>query len=272
MPEDELIETGQTDEQPETPNQDQSAQTEMESDPQSPAPGAEESPQIDPSSVDEDDTPQSVPYQRFNEVYYQKKKAEKELEQLRAQQVQQQPVVDESTKPRLADYDYDEEKFNDALLDWKLEQRDKLAQQRQAMAEQQQKFSGFRNKQEAYIQKHPDYANLAHQADAAGIEFNESLADIIMGSDAGVQIHHHLLANPAKLEQLNRAHPMVAMREIVRLENNFNRQKPKPISKTPDPITTSQGGAADPKPSNERLAKMSPAEYYEYRMAQKSKR
>lgn len=220
----------------------------------------------------EDETPQSVPYSRFNEVYYQKKRAEKELEQLRAQQHAQQPKIDDSNKPKLADFDYDEEKFNDALLDWKLEQRDKIARQRQHMAEQEKKFTGFRTKQEAYIQKNPGYAQLAHQADAAGIEFNEALANMIMGSETGVQIHHHLLSNPAKLEQLNRADPMTAMREIVRLEANFNRQKPKPISKTPDPITTSQGGAADPKPSNERLAKMSPAEYYEYRMAQKQKR
>lgn len=263
-------------EQHQASDQSEQSAPSLESDQEGRTQGAEagEAPAtVDPITQEsEDDTPQSVPYSRFNEVYYQKKRAEKELEQLRAQQQAQQPKIDDSNKPKLADFDYDEEKFNDALLDWKLEQRDKIASQRQQMAEQEKKFTGFRTKQEAYIQKNPGYAQLAHQADAAGIEFNEALANMIMGSEAGVQIHHHLLSNPAKLEQLNRADPMAAMREIVRLESNFGRQKPKPISKTPDPISTSQGGAVDSKPSNERLAKMSPSEYYEYRMSQKQKR
>lgn len=218
----------------------------------------------------DEDEPASVPYSRFNEVYYQKKKAEKELAEMRERQAQTAPVsVDESNKPRLEQFDYDEEKYNDALLDWKLEQRDKQNNARQQQAQQQQKFHDFGMKQQRYMQKNPQYQQLAAQADAAGVQFNEPLVEMILNSDTGVQIHHHLLSNPDKLERLNSGNPLAAMRELVRLENTFSKQKPKPVTKAPDPITPSGGGARDSKPGNDRLGKMSPQEYYEYRMNQK---
>lgn len=218
----------------------------------------------------EEETPQSVPYSRFNEIYYQKKQAEKQLEEMRAQQAAQNPPpIDETTKPRLDAFDYDEEKYNEALLDWKLEQRDKQAHQQRIQQEQQQQMGAFRQKQERYMANNPNYQQLANQADMAGVKFNDQLAEIILNSDTGVQIHHHLLSNPEKLERLNTSNPMAAMREIVRLEQNFSKKKPKAVSRAPDPITPSGGGARDSKPGNERLSKMSPSEYYQYRMAQK---
>jgi len=218
----------------------------------------------------EEETPQSVPYSRFNEIYYQKKQAEKQLEEMRAQQaVHNPPAIDETNKPRLDSFDYDEEKFNDALLDWKLEQRDKQAHQQRIQQQQQQQMGEFRQKQERYMANNPTYQQLANQADMAGVKFNDQLAEIILNSETGVQIHHHLLSNPEKLERLNTSNPMKAMREIVRLEQNFSKKKPKAVSRAPDPITPSGGGARDSKPGNERLSKMSPSEYYNYRMAQK---
>lgn len=221
---------------------------------------------------DEQESPQSVPYSRFNEVYYQKKQAEKELQALREEQAKQAPPpqANDPTKPKLEQFDYDEEKFNDALLDWKLEQRDQQARIQQQQQEQQQKYGDFRKKQERYIDKNPNYQQLAMQADAAGVQFNDNLADMILNSEAGVQIHHHLLANPDKLERLNVQSPLQAMREVVRLEQSFTKAKPKPVSRTPDPIKPGgHGGATTTKPTNERLAKMTPDEYYQYRMSQK---
>jgi len=221
----------------------------------------------------EDDTPQTVPYARFNEVYYQKKQAEKELEALRAQQQQQAPQPQEdSTKPRLEQFDYDEEKFHDALMDWKLEQRERRTRQQQQQAQQQQQYQEFGLKQQRYMQKNPSYQQLAMQADRAGVQFNESLVEMIMTSDVGVQLHHHLLSNPDKLERLNNGNSLANMRELMRLEQTFSKQKPKPVSKAPEPITPTGGGARDSKPTNERLGKMSPQEYYEYRMAQKNRK
>jgi len=231
---------------------------------------------IDPAAIDPGapagEEGQAVPHSRFNQVYYQKKQLEKEVEQLKAQQqdkaVERQVMQAQEGKPKLEDFDYDDEKFQDALVDFKLDQRDKVRQQQQVNQQQEKSLTAFKDKQAPYMQANPGYQQLTQAADAAGVIFEEKLAGVILKSEAGLQIHHHLLANPEKLERFNNGNFADTMREIIQLESNFKPGKRK--TSAPAPIQPGNGGGGiAPVPNG---ATLSPDAYYKQRMAEKKAR
>lgn len=226
--------------------------------------------------VDIEATNDTIPKARFNEIYYQNKQREREIEQLKAQMASQsqQPVEAPEVaapppvnKPTLEQYDYDEAVFQEALVDWKLDQRDIVAKQAVAQKEVQTKVDTFRDAQVAYAEKNKNYEDLTNQAVSAGIVFNDSVAEVIMESEVGVKVHHHLLANPSKIDELNRMTPMKQMRELISIENKFTQKKATPAKKAAAVINpvTGTSSAAGAK-SLDQAGKMSPADYYKMRM------
>ena len=208
----------------------------------------------------------TVPYSRFNTVYYQKKAAERELAELKAKQAQALPVTSDN-EPTLEQFDYDSERHTSALIDYRLQQREVQQQQQAQQAKQSKVINQFKAKQEEYQLKNGGYFDLANQADYAGIQFSDALSEAIMTSDVGVKVHEHLLRNPQKIDEFNSKTPLQAMREFVRLEDLFINKKPKAISKAPDPISPVHGSSSSNRTGSE-LGKMSPADYYKHRMGQ----
>lgn len=221
------------------------------------------------STDSEASEPDSVPYSRFREIYYKSKQAERELEQIRTQQAQQeqQPQAPEN-KPKLEDFDYDEGRFTEALVDWSMSQRDQQAQVQAQQAEVQKKVEGFRQKQTDYQLNNADYQQLCDIADRTGVQFQPHVAEMIFSSDKGLELHHHLLANPEILERVNSVDQVSALRELVNLEGKF-KAPAKKQTQAPPPIQPVQGGGVDTAKSREQLGKMSPQEYYAHMMAQR---
>lgn len=216
---------------------------------------------------------ETVPKDRFRKVWYKAKQQERELNELRAktQQAEAPEIPPTSPKPTLDQFDYDNERYQEALVDWKLDQRDARLKHQEAIENQQKVISNFRQQQDTYIEQNPEYRGLAQQAEAAGIQFSDAIAQSIFTSDAGVKVHHHLLANPQKLEQLMTLDPLAQMREMVKLEGKFAAKKPavKKAATTINPVTTSSSTS---ERGTDALAKMNAKDYYEYRMAQRAKK
>ena len=220
---------------------------------------------------------QRVPLERLNTEIYKRKAIERQVEELRnqqqQQQVEQQTIQTATTnKPTLESCEYDEAKFAESLMDWKLDARDQVAKNQQAQQAQQKIVGGYKVKQEEYSAKNPAYQQLAWQADQAGIKFSDDVAEGIMTSDVGVKVHHHLLANPQRLEEINSMAPVARMREIFKLEQKFTA-KAAPVKKAAAIISTVQGGTSGggQNMTNEQMGAMDAKSYYEMRMAARKK-
>lgn len=190
--------------------------------------------------------------QRFNQVYYKAKQAERDNDALRQENAalkQRTPTV--GKVPELSDYDFNEEKlarakvvYEDKLVQSRIDEAVELKFQDISKGEKAQSALQVENKflerSAEYAVQNPEYDTVLGQAH--GVQINQTASDIIMTSENGPAIHHHLLTNPVLLEKINSMqNPGLVGAELGRLESKLQI---KPRSKAPEPITPEGGGAA----------------------------
>jgi hypothetical protein len=95
----------------------------------------------------------------------------------------------------------------------------------------------------------------------ADIQVRNHVVGLIVESEKGPLIAHHLAKNPSKVAELNRMSPLAAAKEIGRLESRLSLPKPKTTTSAPPPVAPIRGSAAPAKDPS----KMSPAEYRAWR-------
>jgi hypothetical protein len=95
----------------------------------------------------------------------------------------------------------------------------------------------------------------------ADIQVRQHVVGLIVESEKGPLIAHHLAKNPNKAAELNRMSPLAAAREIGRLEARLSLPKPKTTTSAPTPLKPLKGSAAPAKDPS----KMSNAEYRAWR-------
>lgn len=253
------------------PTQPPEAQPETESAPVQPAESAP--PTEQPGAEVQAET---IPKKRFNEVYWEKKEAERKAQELERklselQQTRQppEPEAPQSDKPQLADFDYDDAKYLDALTDWKLEQREKQREQERQKTQQQERLGSFVQRQAAYAAGNSEYDAAIKQADAAGISFSEGVSEVILTADNGVELHHELLKSPELIDKLNRMTPVQAAMELGRLEARLKSTPAPAITSAPDPIAGLNGAGSQLTPGG---ASESMADYYARRTKERAER
>lgn len=155
---------------------------------------------------------------------------------LQAQAVQA-PVV-QTDKPTLASFDYDEEKFSEALTDWKVEQKFKAltegqAKQQQQQAEQQA-VTAWNEKRSGYAAANPGYLELSNQRGAAVT--SNAVASFITASENGPKLHHSLLENFDELQRIQSLPDVMIGAELAKLESKLTNVKPIQKSNAPKPV------------------------------------
>jgi O6-methylguanine-DNA--protein-cysteine methyltransferase len=154
-------------------------------------------------------------------------------------------------KPKQENFDtYDE--FNEALLDWKVDQREHRRETanaaeaaRQAAAERvvqvQQRIDTFK-------QQHPDFHEVLNAAD---FEVPKRVLREMEESPVGPQIAYHLAKNPAEAAAICKLHPVDQIKAVGKLEARFEREAGaptptprKPVSRAPQPLAPEGGGSA----------------------------
>lgn len=192
----------------------------------------------DEKPEDEEDNPGDTNWVReLRKKNREDKRRIKELEdQLRARQEVQPPTL--GKKPTLADFEYDDEKFSEALEQWQL--RKFQADDRQRQIEQQQV-----EQQKAWQDKLQTYTKARSELKVSDYEDAEALAQesfnitqqgvILQGADNPALLIYALGKNPKKLKELSDINdPVKFAFAIAKLETQLkvtNRKAPPPPEK-----------------------------------------
>lgn len=199
--------------------------------------------------------------------------------QPRQADTQAAPAVDVSKfgpPPKLADYAYDEKKYNEAIVAYndkifretlpsmvrsEVAKTQRTAQEERVRAEVEQIASGFQEREVDAATRHADYEAVAHNPDLV-VSDHMSLA--IQLSEKGPDIAYFLGKNPAESARIARLHPVAQAAAIGRIEARFSTGTPRKTTSAPAPVKPVGSKQAVAK----RPEQMSTAEYRAWRAKQ----
>jgi hypothetical protein len=185
---------------------------------------------------------------RINELTREKYEARRqveamraELEQLRAQTQPRQPAPNPQEDP---------EGYIRHLV---REEARGYVESDRAVSAQQQEQARFQTLAQQHAERavkfsaeHPDYAeaedNLVHV-----LGQDPMLAEILMTSEHGPLVVHHLGTHLDEAVQLAAMPPHMRIAHVARLEARLSAPKPKPVTNAPAPVPTVGGGASASK-------------------------
>lgn len=183
---------------------------------------------------------------RIDELTRLRRQAERESEYWRElalskkAEAQAEPAPASTGKPTLEAFEYDQEKYAEALVDWKVSERLKAAEEAKAKQtqEEQQKTvrSTFAERQNAAMQKYEDYADVAFN-----VPLSKPMEDAIMRMENGPDVAYYLGSNPEKAAEIRNMEPVHQVIALARIEAGLEKpnqmpERPKPqITKAPPP-------------------------------------
>ena len=211
-----------------------------------PAPQEDETPEVEKPKAKTGEEDSNI-QKRFNKITADKwdainraKQLEEENERLKQQQVVK-PQVD--GKPTLEQFDYDDEQYQEALIDWKVNQKAaEITQQQQEQLkkqEQSQVISDFNARALEFAKGKTDF----NDALAAIPTLNPLVLDSLMAMDNGPEVAYFLGNHLDVADQLASLNPVNGGIKLGELSHKLRSSKPK-ISNAPDPIEPVTGGAA----------------------------
>ena len=217
---------------------------------------------------------QTVPLSRLNEVISKRRESDRQVAEMQArlealEQTSKAPVND--AEPTLEDFDYDEDKFTDALVEFKVNKRitenESSNKQKQLEATAQDNLNRFNTAAATYMSANPGYKQAV---DAFGnTMIAQNVANAILESDNAPAIHHALLNDVEQLSKLENMPANQMYREFGRLEASLIKgvkTAKKKTTNAPTPIDVStQGATGKSEPSEKEKEAMSVAQWRAYR-------
>ena len=175
---------------------------------------------------------------RFGELTRKRYEAEREARYWREQaESKDQPVAQESAKPKLDDYE-DHESYYEDLAAYKANEiiaRDHAATQERAEADKAKaRQTSFSDKLDAKEDKPDDFYDVVY----SNIPINDGMAEFITDSELGPDIAYYLGSNPHEAERIASLSPVMAGRELTRIEADLVSPENTPTA-TPAPIKPS---------------------------------
>jgi hypothetical protein len=192
------------------------------------------------------DRPKKDPVQsRIDELTWHRRNLERDRNYWRdiALKNQQQPAPEvKAPEPqalkKLADFNYDEEKYAEYVADVAADraatkirteqERDKTESSRRSNQ------SKFREREAALKGEIEDYEDIAYTA-----PIQDHVADLVMSMDEGPRVAYFLGKNPETAAKLSALPPLEAAKELGRIETRLayerEQAKAKPVSKAPPP-------------------------------------
>jgi len=150
-----------------------------------------------------------------------------------------------SGEPKLEDFDFDESKFNEALVNYRVDQRFERQAQDVSRAKddnvRRDREDGFNVKQAKYITENPDYDN-----DIKNLPiFQEETLHAIMSMENGPQMAHYLGKHLDVADEIASASPMMAAIKLGQIAGRLTATT-KTTEKTnaPAPVETIKPGNA----------------------------
>lgn len=143
--------------------------------------------------------------------------------------------------------------YNEALLDWKVEQREAQREKRikeqedakLAAVQAEEVKSSWARKEESLGEDYDDYQDLVAQHQSTS--FRQDLIQATYESDLGPQIRYYLLKNPEELAKINKSPAELSsyaiFKKIAELETKLSQPPVNKVSKSSEPITPVRGTA-----------------------------
>lgn len=215
----------------------------------------EESPPSEESVDSQDDAPEEPKpkakgvQKRIDELTELRRSAEKDRDYWRDLAISKKeepkapepkPAAEPLGRPVLDDFaSYDE--FSEALVDWKIEQREKASAERKAVEQQgitrQERETAFQQRVAKVEATHPDWDEVVRGMPL----LNANTYEAAQVSDKGPEILYYLGQNPEEAAQIYRMDAVQSALAIGRLEVKLSRPT-KTQTGAPDPIEPVHGG------------------------------
>lgn len=153
-----------------------------------------------------------------------------------------EPIQPTRPRPTREQFDFDEDKYVEAVADWKYEQREAQVAQKARQQAQQQTVQTFQQEFETRkanirkegAEKYPDFNETIDSV--PGEIFNEETAFIIsMVTEQPPDVAYHLAKNPTEAERIAKLPPLVKAYELGKLQSSISNRQPR-TPKAPPPI------------------------------------
>lgn len=214
-------------------------------------PQAESAPAAEPEAKPERDKVQ----ERFDKLTREKYEAlrakdalEWELQRLREQAEKAQPEpVAPAKVPSLSDYDFDENQYQAAMVQYAAAEARKAAletlETQRRESEAKARIETWRSRESKFSDKTPDYRESVSDPT---LPINQSMANIIADMEDGPAVAYYLAKNRDMAEAISKLPPMVAARELGKIEARLAIAPPKsaPVSSAPPPPPRIDASAA----------------------------
>lgn len=183
---------------------------------------------------------------RIDKLTWEKSERDREIAYWRNLALQRQeaerkpePVKEEPKVPTLAQFEYDEAKYQAAVMEYTRSEAARAARSEIESDRQREQAEGrvksFRTREAEYAAKTPDYREMVYGSGFMSIPLSTEVAALIAESPDGPAIAYHLAQNLDVASEIARLSPLAAAREIGRIESKLNQPKPAPVSKAPAP-------------------------------------
>lgn len=233
------------------------------------APAAEDV--VEPQEEKVELTPEQQ--EAFNKAYFEKMQAKREADALKAEIEalkgnKPAPEAPQETKKTLEDFDFDDAAYNEYIIEQKVEAKLAAKQKeleansikQQQEAESAKVMQDFNDKAETYAQQNPSYSEAL--ANANLVQYSKDLATAVITE--GPQLDHHLLANPALVDELNTLSGYALGKKLTTILDNLNKKATVKHSSAPTPPPVVKGGSGRAIDVND--PNISTEEYYALEM------
>jgi hypothetical protein len=184
--------------------------------------------------------------QRIDELTYRLRETERQSVKAAEPEIQAPKVA-----PVLADFAFDEGKFQQAQAEWQRAEIDRAVAERLSKAEQQQQVKTreqtFREREKAFAQKNADYAEKVYESGVVPI--SDAMAEEITDSEFGPELALYFANHRDVARQLYELPARQVAREIGRIEATFVTSK----APAPPPATVKVSQAPPPTPKIEAV-------------------
>lgn len=185
---------------------------------------------------------------RIDELVRQREDWRRQAELLASQQTQNIPSKRDEypdlPKPRSDQFDtYDD--YVDAVADWRSEIKIRKAYEGQVSQSRQTALSNY---QQSGEEKYKDWREVFHEK----IPISENMAEILLGSDIGIDLGYYLGNNPGEAQKIYNLSPARQAYELGRLESKLMTPKQKTTTNAPA-STSPVGGKETPTISPDKM-------------------
>lgn len=155
----------------------------------------------------------------------------------------QLPQETATPKPKLEDFEFDQDKWATAFSDWSVKEASKVAEaqvnktlrEQETANEQAVIQATWQQKSEEFAEENPDFTTVTSNP---SLPITKDMAAVFMESEKGPEIAYHLGKNPTEAARISRMSPRKMAMAIGRLENEVSKLAPKPQpTSAPEPPT-----------------------------------